>query len=67
MKKFAALLLCAASLSLIGCGGKAGLKNIDPTWTEPATAVTVFYTEPVVKNQDDVADDLPDYSSNFSG
>lgn len=67
MKKLAALLLCAASLSLIGCGGKAGLKNIDPTWTEPATAVTVFYTEPVVKNQDDVADDLPDYSSNFSG
>ena len=29
--------------------------------------MTVFYTEPVVKNQDDVADDLPDYSSNFSG
>lgn len=67
MKKFAALLLCAVSLSLIGCGGKAGLKNIDPSWTEPATAVTVFYTEPVVKNQDDVADDLPDFSSNFSG
>ena len=67
MKKLAAFLLCAASLTLIGCGGKAGLKNIDPTWTEPATAVTVFYTEPVVKNQDDVADDLPDYSSNFSG
>lgn len=67
MKKIAALLLCAVSLSLIGCGGKAGLKNIDPSWTEPATAVTVFYTEPVVKNQDDVADDLPDFSSNFSG
>ncbi len=27
MKKFAALLLCAASLSLIGCGGKADLKK----------------------------------------
>ena len=63
MKKLAAFLLCAASLTLIGCGGKAGLKNIDPTWTEPATAVTVFYTF----RQDDVDDDLPDYSSNFSG
>ena len=27
MKKFAALLLCAASLSIIGCGGKADLKK----------------------------------------
>ncbi len=67
MNKFVALLMGVASLLLVGCGGKAGLKNIDPSWSEPATAVTVLYTEPDVKNADDVADDLPDYSSNFSG
>lgn len=66
MKKILTLALCLVSLSFFGCA-KAGLKNVDPSWTEPATAITILYTEPTVKNQDDVADDLPDYANDFTG
>lgn len=65
MKKIFTIALCLATLNLVGCA-KAGLKNVDPSWTEPAKSVTVLFTEPVVKNQDDVADDLPDYANNFT-
>lgn len=66
MKKLITLALCLASLSFFGCA-KAGLKNVDPSWTEPANAITVLYTQPLIKNTDDVADDLPDYANDFSG
>ncbi len=65
MHKLLTIALCATSLAFFGCA-KAGYKNVDPSWTEPASSVTVLYTEPVVKNADDVADDLPDYTNNFA-
>ena len=66
MNKIITLALCAASLMFFGCA-KAGLKNVDPSWVEPASSITVLYTQPLVKNTDDVADDLPDYANDFSG
>lgn len=66
MKKLITLALCASTFMFFGCA-KAGLKNVDPSWTEPATSVTVLYTQPLVKNGSDVTDDLPEYADNFSG
>lgn len=66
MKKLLSLALCFAAMNLIGCAS-AGLKNVDPSWTEAPSNVTVLFTEPNVQNKDDVADDLPDFADNFPG
>lgn len=66
MKKLFTLALCFAAMNLIGCAS-AGLKNVDPSWTEAPSSVTVLFTEPDVQNKDDVVDDLPDFADNFSG
>ena len=66
MKKLLSLALCVAAMNLVGCAG-AGLKNVDPSWTEAPASITVLVTEATVQNRDDVSDDLPDYADNFMG
>ncbi len=66
MKKIISLFFCLAALNFVGCA-KAGLKNVDPSWTDAPSVLTVVMTEAIVQNQDDVADDLPDYADNFMG
>lgn len=66
MKKIISLALCVAAMNLVGCA-KAGIKNVDPSWTEVPSSLTILMTEPTVQNRDDVADDLPEFADNFSG
>jgi hypothetical protein len=52
-----------AVLFLVGCSGKHSLVN--PEWKNAPDSYTVLVSRPFVGNPDDVADDLPEYTSNF--
>lgn len=55
----------SAAIFLVGCAGPKTFK--DPSWTEHPKNLKIVYTEPVIGNADDLADDLPDYKDNFGG
>ena len=52
-----------AVLFLVGCSGKHSM--VDPEWKKAPDSYIVLVSRPFVGNPDDVADDLPEYTSNF--
>ena len=65
MEKIKLILTTAfACAFLAGCASKRAV--VDSTWTQKPSKVKIVFTEPIVANPDDLADDLPDYVHNFS-
>ena len=65
MKKHYLIILCLFLSFLCGCSGTPRF-HVNPQWKEAPSSFTVLFSEPYVQNQDDVADDLPEYAANFS-
>lgn len=61
--KFIFAMIVSAAF-MVGCAGPKSF--VDNTWTERPQNVKVVFTEPVIGNPDDLADDLPEYQQNFS-
>lgn len=65
MKRMHLILAMAMScVFFVGCAAPHSV--IESSWSQKPTKVKVVYTEPLVASQEDLADDLPDYVSNFS-
>lgn len=65
MKKLNFILMMAlACVFFVGCAAPHAV--VDSSWSQKPTKVKVVFTEPLVANPDDLADDLPENVNNFS-
>lgn len=63
MKSLKWLLAAFAVFFLVGCAGSD--YYISEDWNELPASIAVIFTNPIVENMDDVADDLPEYVNSF--
>lgn len=63
MKSLRLVFVALFLLMLAGCGGTNA--TISETWNWRPATIAVIFTNPVVMNSDDVADDLPEYVDSF--
>jgi hypothetical protein len=64
MKSLKFFLVFFTVFFLAGCAGSDCFISED--WDEPPASIAVIFTNPIVENMDDVADDLPEYVNSFS-
>lgn len=58
------LMLAMACVFFVGCAAPHAV--LETSWSQKPTKVKVVFTEPLVANPDDLADDLPDHVDNFA-
>lgn len=63
--KIKIFLLVALTMLFAGCAKKTTAFSVDPYWTEKPSKLAVFFTDPVVANQDDLEDDLAEFANHF--
>lgn len=63
MKRLKFALCAMILLALTGCAGNKPV--ISESWNWRPATIAVIFTNPVVANAEDVADDLPEYVNNF--